>query len=83
MEQAGTQEVSHPIYSTAETFAINILAEDQVDLSQRFSRPMDDRFNGIAVTEGSGGLPLLDGAVESLRVTCENDSTSPGHFSYT
>jgi len=65
-----------PIYSTAETFAVNILAEDQVEISNRFAKSGPDRFVGVAVTEGSGGVPLIDGSVAQLE--CRSEATYPG-----
>ena len=62
-----------PIYSTAETFAVNILAEDQVEISNRFAKSGPDRFVGVAVSEGSGGVPLIDGSVAQLE--CRSEAT--------
>lgn len=59
--------ISHPVFRQAERFAINILTEDQVALSQRFSRPLDDRFEGVEVTEGLAGVPLLEGCCAVLE----------------
>ena len=67
---------SHPIFLAAERFSINILAEDQVDLSRRFSRPSDDRFAGLAVTSGLGGVPLIDGCCAALE--CRKVATYDG-----
>lgn len=65
-----------PIYSTAETFAVNILAEDQVEVSNRFGKSGPDRFVGIATTPGGNGVPLLDGAVAHLE--CRREASYPG-----
>jgi len=65
-----------PIYSTAETFAVNILAEDQVDVSNRFAKSGPDRFEGVAFSEGTDGLPLIDGCVAQLE--CKREATYPG-----
>lgn len=52
-------------FRDAEYFAINVLAADQQEISQRFSRPAPDKFDGIedALVEGLGGVPLIEGAV--------------------
>ena len=34
-------------FETAERYAINVLAHDQVELARRFSRPHADRFEGV------------------------------------
>lgn len=41
-------------------FAVNVLAADQLDLSNHFARPQDDKFALVQYTEGAGGSPLLD-----------------------
>jgi flavin reductase (DIM6/NTAB) family NADH-FMN oxidoreductase RutF/DNA-binding IclR family transcriptional regulator len=65
-----------PIYSTAETFAVNILAEDQVDVSNRFAKSGPNKFDGVAFTDGTGGVPLLDGCVAQLE--CRREVSYPG-----
>ena len=48
-------------FRTADGFAVHILSEEQVDVSQRFAQRDVDRFEGMPVRAGSNGLPLLDG----------------------
>ncbi|MCE1114440.1 MULTISPECIES: p-hydroxyphenylacetate 3-hydroxylase reductase component [Pseudomonas] len=50
---------SHAVFDAAEHFAVNVLAADQIDLSNTFARPSDDRFAGIDYQAGEGGAPLL------------------------
>lgn len=57
------------VFEEASHFAVNILAADQIDLSNNFARPKDDRFAGIAYEAGKGGAPLL--ADCSARFSCE------------
>ena len=57
-------------------FAVNILAEDQTELSQRFAMPSDDRFEGIALENGEGGVPLLSGC--AARLQCRNAAQHDG-----
>ena len=47
-------------FRTATHFGVNVLAWDQVEIAQRFSSRIPDRFAGIAFHEGEGGVPLLD-----------------------
>ncbi len=49
-----------PVMSTAETFAVNILADSQEPLSRRFAGIVDDRFVGIGFSRGQLGDVLLD-----------------------
>jgi flavin reductase (DIM6/NTAB) family NADH-FMN oxidoreductase RutF len=55
-------------FRSATHFGVNVLAWDQVEIAQRFSQPVPDRFAGIAFHEGEGGVPLLDGCV--ARFVC-------------
>ena len=52
-------------------FSVNILGRHQFDLSTRFTEKLKDRFEDLAVTFSSDGLPLLQGAAGQLccRVT--------------
>ena len=47
----------------AETYAVNVLAHDQVELARRFSRPHADRFAGVPYRIGVAGAPLIEGCV--------------------
>jgi flavin reductase (DIM6/NTAB) family NADH-FMN oxidoreductase RutF len=67
---------SHPVFRSAERFAINILADDQAGLSDRFARGGTDKFSGVAVRQGLGGVPLIDGATALLE--CTRVATYPG-----
>jgi flavin reductase (DIM6/NTAB) family NADH-FMN oxidoreductase RutF len=42
-------------------FAINILAEDQIDLSNTFAGPVEDRFATVGWRTGPNGAPILEG----------------------
>ena len=52
---------SVPIFESAAVYAINVLAEDQQELSQRFASRSDDKFAGLDFTPGLDGVPLLAG----------------------
>ncbi|MFJ2548592.1 p-hydroxyphenylacetate 3-hydroxylase reductase component [Pseudomonas sp. NPDC087612] len=47
------------VFEAASHFAVNILAADQIDLSNNFAKPKDDRFAGISYQAGEGGAPIL------------------------
>ena len=63
-------------YQNAARFAVNILAEDQVDISNRFAASGVDRFDGVAYTPGLGGVPLIKGCVSYLE--CSLEASYPG-----
>jgi flavin reductase (DIM6/NTAB) family NADH-FMN oxidoreductase RutF len=71
-----TRAPSHAVFERAPRFAINILAEDQVAMSARFASPGIDRFAGLALDEGSGGVPLLPGC--SAWLECRVVARFPG-----
>ena len=58
---------SYPAFAAASTWAISMLAADQLDLARRFCGPAADRFAGIGYRYASGGAPLLDGAIAQLE----------------
>ncbi len=67
---------SHPAFAGATRFAINILAEDQVELSNRFATSGIDKFSGIEIDAGAGNVPLLRGC--SAWLECTLVSKLPG-----
>ena len=48
-------------FTAATRFAVNVLAEAQVDLSRRFAAPVQDRFSEGAWALGEQGAPVLAG----------------------
>ncbi|MCM8564635.1 flavin reductase family protein [Thauera linaloolentis] len=61
---------SRPLFEGCEYYAINVLAEDQADLSQRFAGRMGEKFAGLEIDDGLGGVPLLKGCC--ARFVCRN-----------
>ena len=50
---------SFPVFERASGFTINVLRKDQKDLSTRFSRPGEDKWNGVDAMPGvSGGVVI-------------------------
>jgi len=58
---------SHELIPLAEKFAVNILGEDQQDISNRFASRSEDRFAGLETIEGKLGLPLIPGAICAIE----------------
>lgn len=67
---------SHTAFAAAARFAINILAEDQLELSNRFATSGIDKFSGVEIDAGVGGVPLLRGC--SAWLECTVVSRLPG-----
>ncbi|NYJ05360.1 flavin reductase family protein [Petropleomorpha daqingensis] len=44
-------------------FCVNVLAEDQTAVSQKFARSGGDKFTGVAWTRSRHGSPVLEGVV--------------------
>lgn len=54
---------THPHFEPAGVFAVNFLARDQQEISQRFAKHGGDKFTGIGWRRGILGAPLLDGTI--------------------
>ncbi|EKT84366.1 flavin reductase-like protein [Rhodococcus opacus M213] len=67
---------SFPAFSQAERFAINILSSGQKQVAEHFARPADDKFAGIPVRTGLGGIPLIDDC--AAYVECQMEASYPG-----
>ena len=52
-----------PVFEESSHFAVNVLSEDQVDVSQRFALRAVDKFSDLKVRPGLGGAPLLPDCV--------------------
>jgi len=46
-------------FLAAKAFAVNILSDQQRDLSARFATPVEDRFKDVDWAEGPAGSPIL------------------------
>ena len=62
-------------FVAASHFAINVLAENQVDLSRRFASPVPDKFAEGLWYDGLGGAPVLGGCAAVFE--CEQVSAQP------
>ncbi|MEE1916315.1 flavin reductase family protein [Pseudomonas asiatica] len=59
---------SLPAFMEGEYFAVHVLAADQQAMSDRFSKRGIDKFEGLALERGTGGIPLLGDC--SARFQC-------------
>ena len=67
---------SYPAFRDSGHFAVNILAEDQLVLSNHFARSVPDKFMGIEHSLGMGAVPVLPGSAAHLE--CTKVATYPG-----
>jgi 3-hydroxy-9,10-secoandrosta-1,3,5(10)-triene-9,17-dione monooxygenase reductase component len=59
--------LSLPAFRAAEHWAVHVLASDQEELSGRFARRGQDKFAGLEVDSGRGGVPLLRGCAARFQ----------------
>lgn len=55
------------IFRDCDFFAVNILSEEQIALSNRFAGKGEDKFNGISYDKGIGNCPLFRGSLAQLQ----------------
>lgn len=67
---------SRTAFRDAQTFALNVLADDQQSLADRFARASADKFSGLDYTTGHGGAPVLPGALATFE--CDVEAQYPG-----
>lgn len=60
---------SLPAMSSAKGFAVNILAREQEDISNKFARALSDKWSQVKCTLGHAQAPLITGALASFE--CE------------
>ena len=70
------ESVSYGCFQVGDAFAVNVLSADQDALALRFARTGRDKFDGVPVHEGLGGVPLIEGCVVYLE--CLVDARYPG-----
>lgn len=58
---------SYPTFAAASHFAVNILAHDQIRLSNRFAQRSGDKFAGLDLAEGAGGCLLLPDTCATIQ----------------
>jgi flavin reductase (DIM6/NTAB) family NADH-FMN oxidoreductase RutF len=67
---------SFAAFAACSHFAVNILAEDQIELSQRFARSGPDKFRDLDCHAGKGDAPLFAGVAASFE--CVRSQTYDG-----
>lgn len=73
-------ELSATVHDTlveADHFVVNVLGEEQEELSRRFAQPQAVQdFVGVGWLEGDVGVPRLQGCV--AHIECAREATFPG-----
>ena len=63
----------------APRFAVNVLAESQVELSRRFASRSEDRFADVAWAQGEHGSPVLAGCAAVFECETLSQQTAGDH----
>lgn len=66
------QAHSLPIFSHVGHFGVSILSAQQMDLSQRFASPIEDRFEGVDVFTSVTGAPLIQNSTAWFDCQCRH-----------
>jgi flavin reductase (DIM6/NTAB) family NADH-FMN oxidoreductase RutF len=60
-------------------FAVNVLNEEQIQLSNHFAQSIPDKFDGIEFREGLDGVPLLENVLANLECRLVNSHENGDH----
>jgi len=71
---------SYSKFRVADSFVINVLADDQIALSRHFGRSGPDKFNGISWSMGSNGAPILNGVAAFFDCSRESEHRGGDHL---
>ncbi|MDM8165884.1 flavin reductase [Roseovarius sp.] len=71
---------SFPAFRDCTHFTVNVLADDQMDLSQNFARSGPDKFDGLEIREGAGKAPVLAGVAASFECSLAETHTGGDHL---
>ena len=72
----GLHSPSLAAFESCRHYAVNVLAADQIEFSQRFSQSQNDRFAGVDFQVGADGAPILPGCCAWFE--CRNEMRYPG-----
>ncbi len=67
------------IFRASPYFGINVLALNQRELSERFARKGQDRFNGLKWERGKTGVPLIPGVLAAIECSVVQRITAGDH----
>jgi flavin reductase (DIM6/NTAB) family NADH-FMN oxidoreductase RutF len=70
---------SHTALLESRVFVVNFLAAGQDALSERFSSILTDKFDGVGLRPGIGGVPMLRDALVTLECALRDDFDGGDH----
>jgi flavin reductase (DIM6/NTAB) family NADH-FMN oxidoreductase RutF len=67
---------SHPAFGLSQAFVVNILADEQEEMSRHFAVSGGDKFVDLPCRNGGTGAPILEGALAHVecRVVATHDA---------
>jgi len=68
------------VFESASHFAVNILASDQIEMSNHFARQQEDKFAGIVWQEGIGGSPIFPDCAGRFQCETHNKLDGGDHW---
>ncbi|MBB3039280.1 3-hydroxy-9,10-secoandrosta-1,3,5(10)-triene-9,17-dione monooxygenase reductase subunit [Hoyosella altamirensis] len=71
---------SWPFIESAGMFAVNVLGDDQRDVSSVFGAPRADKFDAVTWRPAASGAPLLTGALAWIDCTFEAVHDAGDHY---
>jgi flavin reductase (DIM6/NTAB) family NADH-FMN oxidoreductase RutF len=71
---------SHQAFKESPYFVVNILAENQKDISNHFARPSEDKFKEIAHHLSPEGIPILEDTLGHFICKNERDVDGGDHL---
>ena len=73
---------SHSTFSQSGVFAVNVLADHQAMVSQRFAVSGGEKFDGLPYYFGETGVPILEGAIAYVECTLSATHDAGDHTIY-
>ncbi len=70
---------SHAALSTAEHFTVNVLSSEQREVSEKFASWSLEKFDGVDMTMGELGLPMVNGCLANLECTMSRTIDAGDH----
>lgn len=74
-----TKSASLQTFLQAKHYAIHVLSVEQQGIASRFASKVDNRFEGLDVLHGQGGVPLLDGCAAVFECTSRSQYPEGDH----
>lgn len=70
---------SHYAFTESRAFAVNILAESQMDLSEHFATPFANKFSDVPHTVTDSGIPILSDTLATIECRLHSDLDGGDH----